>query len=194
MSEENVEVLRAVRTPVSVSTKQRRRTVDERIFVRFPALVRVLFSAWSRLPPQSRPRRAWLSRTVRQACEAWNRRDFDLLFLGIDPQAEYRLPESLAGGYMPPDLLGVHQGYEGYLCVWEGLFEAWENLELKLDEAIDFGDRLLLAGRATGHGRHSGAPIDAPLFQVITMRRGLVIRQEEFGDRDRALQAAGLRE
>ena len=194
MSQENVEVVRGVRTSVTVSTEDRRRTLDERIFVLFPALARILLSAWSRLPPRSRLRRAWLSRIMRQGCEAANRRDFRLLLLSIDPEIEYHANESPAGGFVLPDLLGVHRGHEGCLRVWEAMIEAIEDVKVVPEEVIDCGDRLLTAGRGTGHGSFSGVPVDAPLFQVYTLRRGLVIRQEDFADRDKALEAAGLRE
>ena len=36
----------------------------------------IFVSAWSRLPPRSRLRRAVVSRVLRQGCEAANRRDF----------------------------------------------------------------------------------------------------------------------
>jgi ketosteroid isomerase-like protein len=194
MSEENVEAVRGVRTPVTVSSENRRRRLDERIFVRFPALARVSFSVWSNLPPGSRLRRAWLSRIVRQGSEAANRRDFELLFLGFDPEIELELPESLAGGYVPPDLVGVHRGHNGYRRMWAGLMDVWEDLRLEPEEAIDLGDRLLLAGRVKGHARLSGIPIDQPLFQLFTLRRGLVIRQRDFAERSQAIEAAGLSE
>jgi ketosteroid isomerase-like protein len=194
MSQENVEVAGGARIPVAVASDNRRRRLDERIFVRFPALAHISFSVWSSLPPRSRLRRAWLSRIVRQGSEAANRRDFELLFLGFDPEIELELPESLIGGYVPPDLVGVHRGHDGYRRMWEGLIEAWEDLRLEPNEAIDLGDRLLLAGRVKGHGRQSGIFVDQPLFQLFTLRRGLVIRQRDFADRDQALEAAGLRE
>jgi ketosteroid isomerase-like protein len=194
MSQENVETVRGVRTPITVSTENRRRTLDERIFAWFPALARVLLSAWSRLPPRSRLRRAWLSRIMRQGCEAANRRDFDLLFLALDPEIEYQANENAVGGFVPPDLLGVHRGHEGYFQVWEAMIEAVDDFKLEHEEVIDFGDRLLAAGRSTGHGSSSGVPVGQPIFQLFTLRRGLVIRQEDFDDRDRAFEAAGLRE
>jgi hypothetical protein len=194
MSQENVETVRGVRTPVTVSTENRRRTLDEQIFVRFPVLVRVLGSAWSRLPPRSRLRRALLSRFVRQGCEAANRRDFDVLVLPLDPEIEYQTNQNALGGFAPPDILGVHHGLEGYLHNWEVLVEGLEDLKLLPEEVIDFGDRLLTAGRMTGHGTSSGIPVRAPLFQVITMRRGLVTRQEDFDDREEAFKAVGLSE
>ena len=194
MSQENVETVRGVRTPIAVSTEGRRRTLDERIFARFPALARVLLSGWSRLPPRSRLRQAWLSRLMRQGCEAANRRDFDLLLVALDPEIEYQANPNSLGGFVGPDLLGVHHGHEGYLHVWEAAIEGWEDLKLEPEEIVDFGERVLAAGRMTGHGTSSGIPVSAPLFQVFTMRRGLVIRQEDFDDRNKALEAAGLRE
>jgi ketosteroid isomerase-like protein len=194
MSQENVEIVRGVRTPVSVSTENRRRTLDERVFVLFPALARTLLSAWSRLPPRSRLRRAWLSRTTRQGCEAVNRRDFDLLFVAFDPQMEMRFDDSPIGGFLPPDMLGVHHGHEGYRRLWEAADEVWEDLKLEFEEVIDFGARLVSSARYTGHGAMSGVPISQLVDQVFTLRRGLVFRQEDFTDRDKALEAAGLSE
>jgi hypothetical protein len=63
-----------------------------------------------------------------------------------------------------------------------------------MEEVMDFGDRLLIAGRQLGHGAASGVLVSQPLFQVYTLRRGLAVRQEDFSDRDEALEAAGLSE
>jgi hypothetical protein len=194
MSEENVEVVRGVRTPVAVSIKTRPRTLDERIVLRFPALFRMMAAAWSRLPPRSRLRRAVTARVVRQGIEAFNRGDFELLFVGFDPAIEFVFAESLAEGYVPPDLVGVHRGHGGYLRMREGLTEAWEDIKLEPEEVIDFGDRLLTAGRVTANARHTRITLDTPLFSVATLRRGLVVRQRDFLDRAQALEAAGLSE
>jgi ketosteroid isomerase-like protein len=127
---------------------------------------------------------------VRQGCEAANRRDFDLLFLVLDPEIEFRF----AGGLIPPDLLGWHRGHAGYRRIWAAGLEAWEDLRLEHEEVIDFGDRVLVCGRQVGHGTASGVLVSQPLFQVFTLRRGLVIRQEDFADRDEALEAVELSE
>ena len=194
MSEENVEIVRGVRTGVAVPSETRRRTLDERIFVRIPALVRVLASAWSRLSPASRLRRAILSRYFRRAFEAVNRRDFELFFLFLDPEIVFHFDESPVGGFVPPDLLGVHRGHEGYRRAWEAADEAFADLRLEPEEVIDYGDRVLTACRYLGHGRASGITVNDPFFQLITLRRGLVIGQEDFADRAKALEAAGLSE
>ena len=78
--------------------------------------------------------------------------------------------------------------------MWEGLIEAWPDLTLDPEEVIDFGDRLLGAVRLRAHGRHSGFPLDQLVFQLLTLSRGLVVRQQDFGDRQEALEAAGMRE
>jgi ketosteroid isomerase-like protein len=192
MPEENAETGRGVRTLVTVAAKSRRRTLDERVFVRFPALARVFLSAWSRLPPRSRLRRAFLGRFLRQGYEAGNRRDFDFLLLGLDPEIEWHFDASRVGGFLPPDLLGVHRGHEGYLRAWEAALEAVDDFKVEPEEVIDMGDRLFIAIRQTGHGTSSGIPVEQSIFQVFTLQRGLVIRLEEFTDRDKALEAAGL--
>jgi ketosteroid isomerase-like protein len=181
-----------VRTPVTVSSETRR-TLDERIFIRFPALARAVARAWSRLPPRSRLRRSLTAHIWRSGIEAANRQDFDVLLLALDPAFELELTESLAGGYTLPDLVGVHRGHEGYVRVWQRLFEVWD-LKFEPEEVIDFGDRLLAAGRVTAQGRRTGIALDTPLFSLITIRRGLFARQQDFSDREEALDAAGLSE
>jgi ketosteroid isomerase-like protein len=194
MSRENLGVVRGVRTPVVVPPGTRRRSFDERVLVRFPALARPLRWAWSRLPPRSRFRRAWLARNVRVGCEAANRRDFDFLFLSVHPDVEFHVIESPGGEVAAPDVLGVHRGHDGYRRVWKTVLEVMEDFRLDFEEVIDFGDQILTCGRASGHGNLSGIPVSGGLFQLYTLRRGLVVRQEDFAHRDAAFNAVGVQE
>ena len=41
-----------------------------------------------------------------------------------------------------------------------------------------------------GRGSGSGVVVSEPVFQLFTLRRGLVVRQEDFLDRSEALEAA----
>ncbi|MEK6250948.1 MAG: nuclear transport factor 2 family protein [Actinomycetota bacterium] len=111
----------------------------------------------------------------------------------LDPEIELHIG-SRTSGFIAPDLLGVHRGHEGYLRVWEAILDAWDDLRLEHEEVIDFGGQLLAGGRFRGHGTFSGISLDEPLFSVFTLRRGLVIRQDDFVERDEALEAAGLSE
>jgi ketosteroid isomerase-like protein len=194
MSQENVETAWAVQTSITVSTKADHRSLEERIMVRFPALFRLLALAWSRLSPDSWLRQRLNPYLLGRGYGAANRRDFEVLLLRLDPEIETQFDGSAATGLIAPDLLGVHRGHEGYVRVWQAVMEALEDARLVPEQVIDFGERLLVTGRTTEHGTSSGLAIDEPLFQLFTFRRGLVIQQTDFTDRDRALKASELRE
>jgi hypothetical protein len=196
MSQENVETLRGVRYRVTLPREgvSKARALDERLFVRFPGILPRLGRTWMRLPPTSRFRRLMLTRLVQRGCAAANRRDFDLLMCGLDPAIELHLPESLAGGFLPPDLLGVHRGHESYRRMWGNLIEAWPDLKLKPVEILDFGKSVLCAVHLTAHGRHSGIPLEQSIFQLFTLGKGLVIRQQDFAERAKALEAVAAGE
>src|SRR5919109_484212 len=113
MSQEN-EIPRpdVVRTPLSLPAAPGRRALDERLYVRFPALLPRLVHAVMRLRPRSRVRRAMLSRLIRRGWAASNRGDLDLSLCGYDPEVEINWPDSGAGAF--PDLQGTYCGHEGF--------------------------------------------------------------------------------
>jgi hypothetical protein len=167
------------------------RTLDERLFVRFPALYRRAAYRWSRLPRESRLRRRLLVRAIAQGTSAANRRDFDVLMLGLDPAIDYRTVTGPRGS-VPPDIVGHHHGHAGYREMWRAMMEGFEDLALEPRELLDFGDHVIGVTRLSGHGTGSGIPLDNQfLFQVFTFQRGLVIKQEDFGSREEALEAVG---
>ncbi len=190
MSHENV--VHGVRYPVSIPSERasRRRSLDERLFARFPGLYRLFADAWMRLPLRSQLRRLFLRRFVRRACAAANRRDFDLLVLGVDPAVEHRPPENL----LAPDWDAVAHGHDGYQRVWRKMMDAFDDFRAEPAEILDLGDKLLITAHYKGHGSGSGIPIDETLFQLCRLRRGLVVWQKDFSDRSEALEAAGLGE
>jgi hypothetical protein len=78
--------------------------------------------------------------------------------------------------------------------MWEALIDAWADIKLHPEEIIDFGERVLGIGRIIGHGRQSGIALDSPIFQVVTLRKGLVVKQKEFAEREQAFEELGLSE
>ena len=192
MSKENVEIVRGVRYRVTLPDERaaRRRSLDERLFVRLPALFHLIAAALVRLPPQSRLRRLILTRNVRRAYAAVNRRDFEVLFLALDPDIEY-IP---AGDVLPPGMDSVSHGHAGYEGNWRQLIDSFEDFRLEPQEILDMGDTLLASNRYVGHGSGSGVPVDISLFQLVKLRNGLAFWQKDFTDRAAALEAAGLRE
>jgi hypothetical protein len=191
MSQENVEIVRGVRIALSLNEKaSQRRSLDERLFVRFPTLFRLLADAFMRLPPRSGLRRLMVARRVWQAYAAANRRDFDAVLVGWDRGAEYHP----SGDLMPPDLEAVFHGHDGYLQLWRYWLEAFEDIRWDPEEMLDFGDGFLVTAQQRGHGSGSGVAVSEPVFQLFKLRRGLVVWQEDFLDRSKDLEAAGLRE
>ena len=190
---EGKQVIRGVRTRIAVPPEPTKRTLDEHLFVRFPLLLRALASAWSRLPPKSRLRQAWIARIGARGCAAGNRRDFELLVAILDSEIEYEPPPAFGGLGSLPDLQGVQRGPSSYVGVWEKTTDAWPDLRLEFEEIIDFDDQMLGVGRLSGHGGATGIPMDEPICQLIGLRHGMVVRQRDFGDLDSALEAAGHR-
>jgi SnoaL-like domain len=193
MSQNNMEALRGVRSalrPLGERAGQRR-SLDEHLFVRFPALLRLIGPAIERVSPRSRIRRSVVARRVTRAYAAANRRDFDVVLAGTDLGVyEYRPSRDL----LPPDLEPVFHGRDGYLDLWRYWLDAFEDIRWEPEEVVDFGDKLLVTTEQRGHGSGSGIAVSVPVFQLFTLHRGLVIRQEDFLSRTDALKAAGLRE
>jgi hypothetical protein len=193
MSRENVERGDRIQFTGVNQARRRHRSLDERILVRFPALARGVFYLGSRVPRGSRLRRWWLARVASQAMSAANRRDFDVLLLGFDHEIDYRVVSVGPAGGIAPDLAGHHHGHAGYLYVWRAMLEGFQDLTLESEELLDLGDHWISVTRMQGHGTGSGVPITRLLFQVVTLRRGLVVKQEDFATRSEALEAVGLR-
>ena len=188
MSLENVEIVPGARValPHLGERARQRRTLDQRLILRFPAFYRLLSAVFMRLPPRSRLRRLMLARAVGLAYAAANRRDFDLVLVGWDPGSEYHP----SGDLLPPDLEAVFYGHDGYRQLWRYWLDAFDDIRWDPEEILDFGDRFLVTTQQSGRGSGSGVAVSEPVFQLFTLRAGLVVRQEDFLDRSKALEAA----
>src|ERR687898_1071186 len=192
MSDENVEIVPGGPNALPPPSKRASRggSLDEPLSARFPPFSRLLAAAFMRLPPRSRLRRLVVARRLSRAYAAANRRDFDVVLVGWDPGSEYRP----SGELMPPDLEAVFYGRDGYLKLWRYWLDAFEDIRWDPEEILDLGDKLLVTAQQRGHGSGSGVAVGERVFQLFVVRRGLVVRQEDFLDRSKALEAAGLRE
>src|SRR5919108_905975 len=174
MSQENVEniqTLGGIRYRVTPASRaNQRRPLDEHFYARFPAAYRLLADRLSRLPPRSRVRRSLVGLRERRATAAYNRRDFEAVALGWAPGVEYRPAPNL----IIPDEGTVAHGHDGYLRRIRTWLDAFDDLRFDPEEVIDFGDKVLVTVRWTGHGSGSGVPMSGQLFQLYTLRLGLV--------------------
>jgi ketosteroid isomerase-like protein len=78
-----------------------------------------------------------------------------------------------------------------YMGRWEA---EWEELRTVAEEFVDAGDRVVVTVHFWGRGKASGIEVDARLYEVYAVRDGKIISMDEFTDRSRALEAAGLSE
>jgi hypothetical protein len=129
-----------------------------------------------------------IARAIALSYAAANRRDFDSVLVGWDPGSEYRPSSDL----MPPDLEKVFYGHDGYRRLWRYWLDAFHDIRWDPEELLDYGDRILVTAQQSGHGSGSGVGVSEPVFQLFKLRRGLVVRQEAFLDRSKALEAAGV--
>jgi ketosteroid isomerase-like protein len=163
-----------------------RRTLDERLFVRFPGLYRMIAPLLTSLPVGSRPRRWLVTRLIRRAYAAGNRRDFEVILVGNHPDHEYRPSRDL----MPPDLQPVFRGDDEYPQLWRYWQDAFDDIRWDPEEILDLGSKILVRTHHSGHGSGSGLAVSEPVFQLFTLQRGLVFRQADFLDRAEAMEAA----
>lgn len=87
---------------------------------------------------------------------------------------------------------GSYHGREGIESYFAESRDTWEELNVRVDELRDLGDRVLVLGRAEGRGRGSGVEVDAPLGFVVEFRGGKISYVRTYLDHDESLRAAGV--
>ena len=192
MSQEKVKV---VRMPLTVGERSRR-TLDQRIYLRFPRLANAVLRRIAKLPPRSRFRQSTVLRGARLAIEAYNRRDMDAIGIGYHPEFEY-LPARnwVEAGMLEPSYRGL-EGHKRYVASTAEVFGA--EVYVKPVELIDLGERIVLLANVPMRAQVSGIELTEAFALVSTMKDGLVISIQEYYDHDdalrEALEAAGLAE
>jgi ketosteroid isomerase-like protein len=188
MPRTTVEIVRQ-RFPVR---EKSRRTLDQRLSLRFPRLAAASFHRILELPPHSRLRRAAMRRTAQLAVEAYNRRDLAAAVVGARPDFEYHPePKWIEAGLVEP----VYRGLEGYRKYVATVDEVWagENF-LKPGEIIDLGDRLVVLSEGRMRAQASGVPLTEQYALVITLKDGQIFHLQELFDHAAALKTVGLSE
>ena len=124
---------------------------------------------------------------VRRCFDGWNRRDFSVLEQLAEPDVEI----DLTARVLNPD---VYRGYEGFQRLIDEVGEVWDEMEFEPEEFVDAGERVVVIVRAWGRGKGSGAPADARIAQVWTVRDGRVSHVRVYSEINEALRAVGLPE
>jgi hypothetical protein len=184
MSQENV---RVVRMPLTVRERSHR-TLDQRLFLRFPGLANALFRLITKLPPHSRVRQSAVLRAARLAAEAYNRRDMDAIGIGYHPEFEYRPARNwVDAGMLEPSYRGL-EGHKRYVASTAEVFGA--EVYLKPVELIDLGERIVMLATVPMRAQVSGIELTEAFALVSTFENGLVISIQEYYDHDEALREA----
>ena len=123
----------------------------------------------------------------RRAVQAFNARDIAVLADLITEDYEF-VPYLPAGAEKTTTYRG-RQGLRDYL---KDADEAWESIQIHLDEVRDLGDRALAFGEMRARARGSGIDARVPLAWVLEFRDGKVSRYQSFGDTPEAREAAEL--
>jgi len=166
-----------------------RRSLDERITVRFPAIAHHLAARVARMPPSSRLRQRLLARFVARGFAANKRGDLEFVLAAFyDPDIEWH---GTTGGL---DDGTVRHGHQEVMRGFDEYYAAWERLELTPEEIIDTGDELVVFVHEVAKGRESGVVVQTNTATISTFRDGMITRVRGFMDRSQALDAAGLSE
>jgi ketosteroid isomerase-like protein len=178
-----------VRKPLRVRERSSR-TLDQRLFLRFPRLAAAYVRRIAKLPPASCLRQAALWRGIRLASEAYNRRDLDAVLIGVHADFEYHPGrEWVEAGLAEP----CYRGLEGYRKYVATTSEVWgANNRIEPVELIDLGERIVLLADLPMRAQASGVPLTEAFAYVSTLKDGRVIRLREYYDHAEALEAVGL--
>ena len=188
MSQENVEV---VRKPFRVRERSSR-TLEQRLFLRFPWLADMCLRSVARLRPRSRLRQTVILRGAQQAVEALNRRDLDALTPFRHPNFELHAPHDVVeSGLMEPS----YRGDAGYRIYVSEVLGVWgDDMRAEPVELIDLGDRFVLLYNMAVRARASGIQLIGEMATVAVLNDGKTIRQHDYLAQSEALEAVGLSE
>jgi ketosteroid isomerase-like protein len=70
----------------------------------------------------------------------------------------------------------------------------FERLQIEVERCWEKDEKVLAFVRVRGRGQASGADFDIRIAHLWTLRGGLVVRGEGYGDRREALEAASVEE
>ena len=125
---------------------------------------------------------------VREAWDASLRRDVDGMFAYFDPEVVWDMTHFREW----PDV--TYRGGEGVRRFLDEWLEVWDEYEVAVDELILAAPDGRVVGLAwqRGKGRRSGLPMEMEWASITALRDGKIIRIDNYDDRSKALEAAGL--
>jgi ketosteroid isomerase-like protein len=123
---------------------------------------------------------------MRESLEQFNRGDVAGALRYFHPKVrfEHRLVE------LQGDVTGIDAVRDWFVDAIN-LFDRWT---VDCDDFRDLGDRVLALGTVHALGKESGVEVEMPFTVLVEIKDGLVTDFTDYGDREKALEAAGLSE
>jgi len=104
----------------------------------------------------------------------------------LDPKLEwFPIPEGVLGG-------STYRGFDGFRRWAADFIAVWDEFQMEPEEFLDRGDQAVAVVRV--RGRLHELEIDEVWSGLFTLRDGRVVRVQNFGTREGALEAARLSE
>jgi ketosteroid isomerase-like protein len=124
---------------------------------------------------------------VKQADEAWNRRDLTTWLALFRSDAEIDWSRSRG------PLKGLYRGHSELEAFWDEFWSTFEDVQLENSDWAETGSEVVYSQTAHIRGRQ-GIEVIARSTQVFTLENGQITWLRMFQERAEALEAAGLRE
>ncbi len=121
--------------------------------------------------------------TVRRFIDAGVRDDLEAMLACLHPEVEM-LP-------LRASTEGAFRGHEGWKRFRADTWSHYERFEPRY-ELADLGDGVIAYGAILVRGMGSGVEMEVPSAGIFQFRDGLIVRWEDFGSKELALEMAGL--
>lgn len=180
------------RIPLKIR-ERKRRSLDERLWVFAPRLLRRASRATFARKPGSRIRRALLKRSIQLSYEAQNRGDLEYtLILYSDECRLFNLPIE-GGGERVAVVQNEYAGREGARQLLADWHEPWDEILFEPKLMFDLGDDRLLVLSDIVAKTGAGLELRERISQLIEFRGGMVTRHSNWlGAWRDGLRAAGM--
>ena len=121
---------------------------------------------------------------VHRLYRAMDARDVKAIEELADPDMEWISDPRVGGGPV--------RGRDEVLKFFLERAEMFGEISTEVERVLEADDKVLAFIRVSGQGAASGAGFEIRIAHLWTFRNGLIVRGQGYGDREQALEAAGL--
>ena len=120
---------------------------------------------------------------------------FDAYFRGDESaMLDHASPDIIVTQFPDQPDVRDYRGHESLLRVMAEWTGTWDDWSVEILSIREIGDRVLVGARQRGRGKSSGAPVEAEVAFVFTVRHDKIARWQMFHSEQQALEAVSLNE